>query len=251
MSGHSKWSTIKRQKGVTDARRGAIFTKLGREISLAARQGGGDSNANFRLRLALQKARENNMPMENVDRAIKRGVGGVDVAQLLEYNLEGYGINGVAIMIQIVTDNKLRTIQEVRSVFARHGASVSESGSVAWLFENKGIIAVDATPKEADDIALLAIDAGAEDVKILKGFIEIYTTPENLEKVRRALDEKKYKITSAEVTLSPKTTVDLDEKGALQNLKLIDKLEELDDVQKVYSNLEFSEEVAEKLHAQV
>lgn len=251
MSGHSKWSQIKRQKGVADARRGAIFTKLGREISIAARQGGGDPAANFRLRLALQKAKENNMPSDNVDRAIKRGVGGAEVAHLLEYNLEGYGSNGVAIMVQVVTDNKLRTLQEVRNVFSRHGGNLGESGSVAWLFENKGIITVEASAEQSDDVSLLAIDAGAEDVKTLKGAVEIYTAPESMETVRRALEEKKYKVTSAEVTLWPKSTVELDEKGAVSNLKLFEKLEELDDVQKVHSNLEFPEELAEKLAVKV
>lgn len=251
MSGHSKWSQIKRQKGVADTRRGQVFTKLGREISIAARQGGGDQVSNFRLRLALQKARDNNMPTENVERAIKRGVGGLEVAQLLEYNLEGYGSNGVAIMVQIVTDNKLRALQEVRSIFSRHGGSLSESGSVSWIFENKGIITVDANPQEAEQIALLSIDAGAEDVRVDKGFVEVYTQPGDLEKIRRALEEKKYKVTSAEVTLWPKSRVELDEKGAIQNLKLMDKLEELDDVQKVYSNLDFSEEILEKLPSRV
>ncbi|MBI4288465.1 MAG: YebC/PmpR family DNA-binding transcriptional regulator [Chloroflexi bacterium] len=251
MSGHSKWSQIKRQKGVADVRRGAIFTKVAREISLAARQGGGDPNANFRLRLALQKAKENNMPSENVDRAIKRGVGGTEVAHLLEYSLEGYGSNGVAMLVDIVTDNKQRTLQEVRNVFTRHGGNLGEAGSVAWLFENKGIITVEAGDKDADDVSLAAIDAGAEDVKTLEGSVEIYTAPEDMEKVRRALEEKKYKVTSAEVSLWPKSTIELDEKGAISNLKLMEKLEELDDVQKVHSNLEFSEELAEKLVAKV
>ena len=251
MSGHSKWSQIKRQKGVADVRRGAVFTKVAREISLAARQGGGDPDANFRLRLALQKAKENNMPSDNVDRAIKRGVGGAEVAHLLEYNLEGYGSNGVAMLVEIVTDNKQRTLQEVRNVFTRHGGNLGDSGSVAWLFENKGIINVEANAKEADDVSLAAIDAGADDVKTLEGSVEVYTSPESMEKVRRALEEKKYKVTSAEVSLWPKTTVELDEKGAISNLKLVEKLEDLDDVQKVHSNLEFSEELAEKLVAKV
>lgn len=252
MSGHSKWSKIKRQKGVADTRRGQLFTKLGREVTLAARQGGGDPASNFRLRLVLQKARDSNMPMENIERAIKRGVeGGGEAGQLSQFTLEGYGPGGVAIMVEVVADNRLRALQDVRSVFSRHGGSLGESGSVAWLFENKGVITLDAAQPQAEQVALVAIDAGAEDVKIDEGFVEIYTRPEDLEKVRRALDEHKFVVASAEVTLWPKSRVELDEKGAIQNLKLLDRLEEMDDVQKVYSNVDFSVELVERLHSQV
>lgn len=252
MSGHSKWSKIKRQKGVADTRRGQLFTKLGREVTLAARQGGGDPASNFRLRLVLQKARDSNMPMENVERAIKRGVeGGGEAGQLSQFTLEGYGPGGVAIMVEVVADNRLRALQDVRSVFSRHGGSLGESGSVAWLFENKGIITLDANQQQTEQIALIAIDAGAEDVKIDEGFVEIYTPPQEMEKVRRALEDQKLAITSAEVTLWPKSRVELDEKGAIQNIKLLDRLEEMDDVQKVYSNVDFSVELVERLHSQV
>lgn len=251
MSGHSKWSKIKRQKGVDDTRRGQVFTKLGRELSLAARQGGGDPMANSRLRLAVQKARDNNMPMENIERAIKRGLGVAEMAHIAEFALEGYGPNGVAIMVQVVTDNRMRALQEVRNVFTRLGGNLGESGSVAWLFDTKGVISVDASRAQGEEIALGAIDAGADDVRIEKGFVEIYTQPQDVEKVRRALEDKKLAVTSAEITLWPKSTVELDEKGAIQTLKLLDKLEELDDVQKVYSNVDFSDEVLEKLHSQV
>lgn len=251
MSGHSKWSKIKRQKGVTDTQRGQLFTKLGREISLAARQGGGDPATNTRLRLAIQKAKDSNMPMENIERAIKRGVGGLEMAHLAEFTLEGYGPNGVAVIVQVVTDNRMRSLQDVRNAFSRLGGSLSESGSVAWLFDTKGVLTVDSSRQQVEEIALLAIDAGAEDVKTGKGFVEIYTLPQDLEKVRRALEEKGVAIGSAEVTLWPKSTVELDEKGAVQALKLLDRLEELDDVQKVYSNVDFSDEVLEKLHSRV
>lgn len=250
MSGHSKWSKIKRQKGVTDARRGQAFTKLIQEITLAAREGGSDPVHNPRLRLAIQKARDNNMPVENIERAIKHGVGGGEGATLTEATLEGYGPGGVAVMLQLLTDNRNRAIQEARSVFTRGGGSLAEAGSVAWNFEPKGVITVGTDKLNAEEVALYAIDAGAEDVKIERDYLEIYTKPEDLEAVRQALEQKKMPVISAEVSLLPKTTVLLDEKFALQAVKLLDRLEELDDVQRVFSNVDFSDEVLEKLRAQ-
>ncbi len=250
MSGHSKWAQIKRQKGIADARRGQLFTKLTREIMVAVRQGGANPEANFRLRLAIQKARDNNMPMENIERAIKRGSGGVEASTLTEISLEGYGPNGVAIIVEAMTDNRNRTIQEVRNVFAKHGGSLGESGCVAWLFESRGVITVETDAAGAEELALLAIDAGAEDVKIEKGYLEIYTSPRDLEAVRKAIEQKK-PVVSAEISLVPKSTVMLGEKEALQTLKLLDHLEELDDVQRVFSNVDYSDVVLEKLRAQV
>ncbi len=249
MSGHSKWSQIKRQKGVADARRGELFTKLAREIMVAVRQGGPNSESNFQLRLAVQKARDNNMPLENIDRAIKRAGGGVEVADLAEVTLEGYGPNSVAVLVAALTNNRNRTIQDVRRLFIRHGGNLGESGCVSWLFESKGVITVESDGSDAEEIALQAIDAGAEDVKTEKGYIEIYTQPQDLEKVRKAIEEGKH-IISAELSLIPKTTMLLDEKEAAQALSLLDHLEELDDVQHVFSNVDFSDATLEKLRGQ-
>ena len=249
MSGHSKWAQIKRQKGVTDARRGQLFTKLTREIIVVVRQGGANAESNFRLRLAIQKARDSNMPAENIERAIKRGSGELGAASLSEIILEGYGPSGVAVLVEALTDNRNRTLQEVRSLFSRHGGSLGESGSVAWLFENMGVITVETDGVDSEELALLAIDAGADDVKVEKGYLEIRTNPQNLETVRRAIEQKK-KVISAEVSLVPKSTVVLGEKEAIQTLKLLDRLEELDDVQRVFANVDYSESVLEKLQAE-
>jgi len=249
MSGHSKWSKIKRQKGADDAKRGQIFTKLTREIIVAAREGGGNPEANFRLRLAIQKARDANMPSENINRAIQKGTGsGEGAGQLTEITFEGYGPKGVAILVQAVTDNRNRTVQEVRSLFTRFGGSLGASGSVSWLFENKGVITVDATGKEAEDLAMTAIECGAEDVKIEKGYIEIYTKPKDLEVIRKAIEAKR-PVSSAEVLMEPKNTVLLEGEEAAKVLNFLERLEELDDVQKVASNLDFSEATLEKLKA--
>jgi YebC/PmpR family DNA-binding regulatory protein len=242
VSGHSKWAQIKRQKGVNDAKRGQLFTKLGREITVAARDGGGDPVANFRLRLAIQRARENNMPMENIERAIKRGTGGGEGATLEEIQYEGYGIGGAAILIEALTDNRNRAAADVRSVFSRHGGSLGEAGCVAWLFDSKGMILVEVGDGDADDLALAAIDAGAEDVTVEDGSLEVHTAPSDLEAVRQALERQSVTISSAEVSMVPKTTLQLDPGSTGQVLKLIERLEELDDVQQVHSNVEVSEE---------
>ena len=250
MSGHSKWSQIKRQKGVSDVKRGQLFTKLGREISVAARGGGGaDPEANFRLRLAIQKAREANMPAENVDRAIKRATGGAEGAALEEITYEGYGPGGTAILIDALTDNRNRTVSEIRSVFTRAGGNLGESGSVSWIFESKGVMTVEPGGKDRDEVALLAIDAGADDVQVEGEAIEVYTQPQDLEKVRKALDESGVTVKESEVVKEPKTTVFLAEKEALQTIRLVERLEELDDVQKVSFNADFEADVAEKLEA--
>ena len=250
MSGHSKWSSIKHQKGVTDARRGQLFTKLTREIIIAAREGGSNSETNFRLRLSVQKARDNNMPTDNIGRAIKRGSGELEGVSLSELILEGYGPGGTAILVKGLSDNRNRTIQDVRNIFSRHGGSLGESGCVAWLFDSKGVITLKADSSDPDDVALSAIDAGAEDVKVEGNYVEIYTVPEELEAVRAALEQQSLVITSAEVSMVPKTTVPLDEKPALQALKLLDKLEELDEVQNVFSNADFPDSVLEAYQSQ-
>lgn len=243
MSGHSKWSQIKRQKGVADAQRGQLFTKLAKEIIIAAKQGGPDPNANFRLRMAVQKARDNNMPADNIDRAIKRATGGTEGAEIAEITYEGYGPAGTAVLVEVATDNRNRTVAEVRNVFTRAGGSLGESGSVAWNFDSRGLISVVANGQDPDDVALYAIDAGADDVQVGEGTIEVYTSPADLEKVKKALEEHELKVESAESARVPKTTIQLDEKNAIQMLRLVEKLEALDDVQKVYFNAEFSDDV--------
>ncbi len=248
MSGHSKWAQIKRQKGVADARRGQLFTKLGREIAVAARQGGGNPETNFRLRLAVQKARDNNMPLDSIQRAIRRGVGGSEGASLAETIYEGYGPGGAAILLEAMTDNRNRTIAEVRNLFSRGGGSLGESGCVTWLFEPKGVVTVETA--EAEELALHLIDAGAEDIKIINGSLEIHIKPEDLEGVRKTLEEQNLAIVSAEVLMVPKSTVMLEEKTALQTLRLLDRLEELDEVQRVFTNADFPDEALEKYRSQ-
>ncbi len=243
MSGHSKWSTIKRQKGAADAKRGQLFTKLAREIIVAAKHGGSDTDTNFRLRLAVQRARDNNMPLDNIERAIKRGTGeGHEGVILLETTYEGYGPGGTAILIQALTDNKNRTVSEVRNVFVRNGSNMGDAGCVSWIFESKGVISVEAENVDSEELALLAIDAGADDVKVEDSSVEIYTAPEDFESTRKALEENNVKIDSAEVTMVPKNLVALDEKKAIQTLKFLEKLEDLDDIQHVYTNADFPDE---------
>ncbi len=248
MSGHSKWSQIKRQKGVADAKRGQLFTKLAREIIVAGRQGGASLESNFQLRLAVQKARDNNMPSENIERAIKRGSGEAEAAALMEVKLEGYGPNGIAILVEALTDNRNRAIQEVRRLFTRHGGNLGESGCVSWLFESRGVITVESDASDAEEVALRAIDAGAEDVKTEKGYVEIYTQPQDLETVRKVVEEKE-RVISAELSLMPKTTVLVEENKAVQALNFLDELEGLEDVQRVSSNMDFSEATLESLRS--
>ena len=246
MSGHSKWSTIKRQKGVADARRGQVFTKIAREIMVSVRSGGTSMESNYQLRLAVQKAKDNNMPSDNVKRAIERGAGGGDGAALVEFSLEGYGPGGVAVLVSALSDNRNRTVQEVRSRLVRHGGSLGETGCVAWLFDTFGVITMEVPEEDADDVALLSIDAGADDVKTEGGIVEVYTEPSKMEDVRKAL-EGQYTVVSAEVSMIPKTSVMLEESKALQILNFIDQLEQLDDVQRVYSNADFPESALEKM----
>jgi YebC/PmpR family DNA-binding regulatory protein len=249
MSGHSKWAQIRRAKSVNDARRGQIFTRLGREIVVAVREGGsGDPNANFRLRMAVQRARDANMPMENIERTIKRAIGGTEGAALEEITYEGYGPGGTALLVQALTENRNRTVAEVRNAFNRNGGNLGENGCVDWLFESKGILEVELNGQDADELMLEAIDLGADDVDPVEPGDEtltIYTDPSDLEKIRQALEAKKYKVVKAETTLLPKTKIELsDEKVAHQLLRLVDKLEDLDDVQNVSTNADFPEPFA-------
>ena len=246
MSGHSKWANIKHRKGAADAKRGQLFTKLAREIAVAARQGGSNPDMNFRLRLAVQKAKDNNMPVSNIERAIKRasGEGGQDTLDEVTY--EGYGPGGVALVLQALTSNRNRTVSAVRATLTRAGGNLGESGCVAWNFESKGVITIETDPDQAEEIMLQAIDAGADDVKVEGGYVEIQTLPEELESVRRELETQDIKMDTAELSMMPKATVSLDHKEAMQTLRLLDSLEELEDMQKVYANADFPDEVLEE-----
>ena len=243
MAGHSKWAQIKRQKGANDAQRGQLFTKLAKEIIVAAKAGGADPAGNLRLRMAIQKAKDNNMPNDNIQRAIQRGAGGGDGAEMVEITYEGYGPAGTALLVEVATDNRNRTVAEVRNVFTRAGGNLGESGSVAWNFESRGVLTLEPKDSDPDDVAMHAIDAGAVDVLVGDGAIDVYTEPASLEEVRKSLEEAGLAVKQAEQTRVPKTTVQLDEKAAKQTLGLVEKLESLDDVQKVYFNAEFSDDV--------
>jgi YebC/PmpR family DNA-binding regulatory protein len=239
MSGHSKWSTIKHKKAATDAKKGIIFTKMAREIAVSAKEGGGDPTANFRLRLAIQKAREVNMPADNIDRAIKRGTGEGGGAQYEELRYEGYGPGGVAIMVDALTDNRNRTASEIRNIFSRHGGAVAEQGAVGWIFKRKGLLLVDPAGKDADELALEVIELGASDVAVEDGQLEVETEPEDFEKVREGITNIGAKIESAEVTMSPSTTISVsDQRDAEKLLKLMEDLEDSDDAQQVYANFD-------------
>jgi YebC/PmpR family DNA-binding regulatory protein len=246
MSGHSKWSQIKRQKGANDAKRGALFTKVTREIMIAARQGGADPDGNYRLRLAVDKARRPpiNMPADNIKRAIERAAGAGEADHFEEIVYEGYGPGGVAVLVEAQTDNRNRTAADVRSIFTKAGGQLAGSGAVAWQFEPRGLIAVPKDGGDADEIALAAIDAGAEDVDTEGDeHIEVYTAPGELETVRKQLEEAGIAVESAETTMVAKASVALDQQRARQNLRLVESLEELDDVQRVTANFDIPEEL--------
>lgn len=252
MSGHSKWHSIRRSKGVLDQRRGALFTKLAREITVAAREGGGDPDMNFRLRLAVEKARQNNMPADNIQRAIDRATGKGAEAAIDELYYEGYAPGGVALIVQAATDNRNRTAAEVRAAFTKGGGNLGESGSVAWMFEPKGLITIEmpsGKPFDADEVMLQAIDAGADDVQVDDNVVEVYTDFAELNDVRQKLAEANLPIANVERLMKPKTSYSPSEKEALAALRLMERLEELDDVQKVYSNIDVSDELAEKFAA--
>src|SRR5512143_94783 len=247
MSGHSKWAQIKRKKGAADVKKGAMFTRLGREIAIAAREGGGDPNSNFALRLAVDKARSNNMPKENIERAIKRGTGELsEGGQLEDILYEGYGPGGTALLVQVLTDNRNRTASEVRHIFSRTGGNMASSNAVAWMFEKRGVISLEANGKDPDELALELIDAGADDVKVDGNLVEAYTAPEQLKALRDALEKRKIPITSAEIAWIAKNPASVSDDQAVQTMKLMEALEEHDDVQKVFTNLEISDAVMTK-----
>jgi YebC/PmpR family DNA-binding regulatory protein len=243
MSGHSKWSTIKRQKGAADAKRGQLFTKLAREIAVAAREGLPDPDANFRLRIAVDRARAANMPKDNIERAIERASGSGSGDNFDEVIYEGYGPGGTAIMIQTMTDNRNRTVGEVRALLTRAGGSLGESGSVAWMFDHVGLIELEPNGTDPDELALIAIDAGASDVQVEDGSVAVYTETQDLHKVGQSLKEAGFEPASAQLTMRPKTVLSPEPDVAIKTIRLVEKLEDLDDVQEVFTNLEITDDV--------
>ncbi|MBM4263672.1 MAG: YebC/PmpR family DNA-binding transcriptional regulator [Deltaproteobacteria bacterium] len=246
MSGHSKWSTIKHKKAAKDAKRGKIFTKLIKEITVAARMGGGDINANPRLRTAVTTARAASMPSDNIERAIKKGTGELEGVSYEEIQYEGYGPGGTAIIAQVLTDNKNRTVSEIRRLFSKHGGNMGETGSVSWMFDKKGLITVEKSQIDEDRLMTIVLDAGAEDVRDEEDVFEVITLPEDFNTVKEKLDQEKIAVASAQVTLVPKNTVDVDAKNVEQILKLTEELEDHDDVQNVSSNFNIPTELLEK-----
>ncbi len=246
MSGHNKWSTIKHKKGAADAKRGRVFTRLVKEITIAARNGSGDLNSNPRLRTAVDAAKNANMPNSNIEHAIKRGTGELEGVTYEEYTYEGYGQNGVAILVEVATDNKNRTVAEVRHAFSKYGGQMAESGSVAWVFSPKGYILIDVGDLSEDDAIMEAIEAGAEDASYSDGKLEIYTEGQDFHKVYTHLKANDLNILEAELIKLPSNTISADD-VAEKLLKLIEKLEDLDDVQKVYANYEISDEIMNRL----
>ena len=247
MSGHSKWSSIKHKKAATDAKKGQAFTKIARDITMAARNGDPNPEMNPSLRLAIQKAKQANMPNDNVKRAIDRATGGGDADLLQEVQYEGYGPGGTAVIVQVVTDNNNRTVADLRMAFSRNGGTLADNGAVSWQFDNRGVIAVDTTKADPDEVQLAAIEAGALDVDVSDGMVEVYTEPGDLHTIRAVLEEAKFVIDSAELAKVPQNKVHLEEKQAATALKLFDWLEDLDDVSRVYSNAEIDDEVMEAL----
>jgi len=247
LSGHSKWASIKHKKAATDARRGKLFSKLIKEIAVAARQGGGEIETNPRLRVAINRAKMANMPSGNIERAVKRGTGELPGVSYEEFIYEGYGPGKVAIMVEVLTDNKNRTMTEIRHIFSKAGASLGAAGCVSWMFHKKGVIVI---PKESlpeEELIELALEAGAEDVRTIEDSYEVITLPQNFEKVKAKFDGKNVKYTLADITMDPHSTIKLQEKEAEQILKMMDILEEHEDVQNVYANFDISNEILEKL----
>ncbi len=246
MSGHSKWSSIKHKKGAADAKRGKLFTKLVKEIIVAAKEGGGDQETNPRLRLAVSTAKAANMPNSNIDKAVKKGTGELEGVSYESYTYEGYGQNGIAIIVETLTDNKQRTVADVRHIFSKYGGNLAESGSVSWMFEQKGLIEIQKGDLDEDEVMMAALDAGAEDFLSDNDYFEIYTEYSSLHSVLKKLEETDYKIEKAELTRIPKNFINADNVAG-KLLKLLDQLEDLDDVQKVYANFEISDEVMDRL----
>jgi YebC/PmpR family DNA-binding regulatory protein len=246
LSGHSKWSSIKHKKAATDAKKGQLFTKLARDITMAARQGDPDPSINAGLRLAIQKAKQANMPNDNIDRAVKKAIGGGDTDNLEEVTYEGYGPGGTAVIVQAVTDNRNRTVAEIRHAFSRGGGNMADSGAVSWQFDQRGLITVVTGERDPEELALVAIEAGAVDVDLSGDeSIEVVTEAADLHKVREALEAEGLSVDGAELAPVPKSRVALEEKDAIAALRLFERLDELDDVSRVYSNADWDEAVLE------
>ena len=243
MSGHSKWSSIKHKKGATDAKRGKIFSKLIKEITVAARMGGGDPDSNPRLRTVILTAKSENMPKDNMERAIKKGTGELEGVNYEESTYEGYGPGGAAVFIESVTDNKNRAVADIRHIFSKHGGNLGENGCVAWMFDKKGYIAIEKKAVDEDSLMETAIEAGAEDVREDNGSFEIITEPDDFESVKTAIDKAAIPYLDAEITMLPQSTTNLEGKQALQMVKLMEALDDCDDVQKVYTNADIPEEI--------
>lgn len=249
MSGHSKWSTIKHQKGAKDVKRGALFTKLSREINVAVKTGGGgDPEANFRLRLAVDKARGQNMPNDNIQRAINNALGSNDGANYDEVIYEGFGPGGSAVLVQALTDNRNRTVSEVRNAFSKGGGNMGESGSVGWMFANRGVVTLDVANADPDEVAMMAIEAGAEDVGPAEdGVLEVFTDPTELKAVEDALRSAGATIIESGLRYVPTTNIELGDDETIKTLRMIERLEDLDDVQQVFTNVEISDAVVAQL----
>jgi YebC/PmpR family DNA-binding regulatory protein len=248
MSGHSKWATIKRKKAVTDAKRGKAFTQIIKEITIAARMGGGDAKGNPRLRLAIDKAKAANMPADNIKRAVQKGTGELPGIIYEDVTYEGYGPGGVALIIESVTDNKNRTVSEIRNILERHNGKLGASNSVAYMFHRKGVMRILKTALNEDDMMSLALDSGADDMKTEDDMYEIYTSPENFESVKQALEAKNIKMEEAEVQMIPENTVKVEGKDAEHAIKLMDSIEEHEDVQHVYANFDIDEKTLAALN---
>jgi len=246
MSGHSKWSSIKHKKAAVDAKRGKMFTKLIKEITVAAREGGGDPDVNPRLRTAVANAKAQNMPNETIERGILRGTGQLPGTSYEEIIYEGYGPKGVAIIVEVVTDNRNRSTSDLRNILSKNGGNLGERGCVSWMFDKKGLVVIDKDNADEDDLIMIALDAGAEDIKSEDDSYEIITEPQDFESVRDAVQEAGIEITLEEISMIPQTTVKLDGKEALQLLKIIESLEDHDDVQNVYSNFDIPDELIEQ-----
>ena len=250
MSGHSKWHSIKHQKGAADAARGKLFARLARQIEVAARDGGGDMEANPTLRTMVQKARDASMPKDNIERAIKRGTGELEGVRYETVTYEGYATNGVAVYVEVLTDNRNRTGSDVKNIFTRNGGSLSEPGAVAWQFERKGVLILEKSAATEDDLMLAALDAGAEDIEDQGDTWQITTAPSDLHAVRTALDAAGIAVTSADLTMLPSSTIALDEASSAKSvLRVIDALEEHDDVQNVYANFDIPDDVLQSVYA--
>ena len=249
MSGHSKWSTIKHKKAATDAKRGKLFTRLAKEVTIAAKESGGDPTTNPRLRLAIDKARSANMPKDNIERAIKRGTGEIEGLEYVEIMYEAYAPNGIGLLIEVTTDNKNRSLGEIRAVLNKNGGQMASAGSVAWQFTRKGYVEVKGDVDE-DELFLVAADAGADDVDFSGEVSGVYSDPNNMGEVRNSLEENGFALSDAKLIYEPNNTTGLDQNGALQVLRVIEKVEELDDVENVYSTLELTDEALAAIAAE-